>query len=104
MFLELIGLETERCLGRRDTSLSGGGESDLRVAVVEHRVVLAHEHIPKDPEGACRLGHVHAHDRENAELVVAGLHYVLIALQCVLLREGESRPFLKRGQRVMLTR
>ena len=58
--------------------LGGGRESDLSVPVVEHRVVLAHKHVAEDPEGAHRLGHVHAHDGQDAHLAVPGVDHVLV--------------------------
>lgn len=67
-------------------SLGRGRESDLSVPVVEDRVVLAHEHVAEDPEGAHRLGHVHAHDGQDAHLAVPGVDHVLVSRQCVLLK------------------
>lgn len=66
--------------------LGRGRESDLSVPVVEHRVVLAHEYIAEDPEGAHRLGHVHAHDGQDAHLAVPSVDNVLVPRQRVLLQ------------------
>lgn len=67
-------------------SLGRGCESDLSVPVVEDRVVFTHEHVSEDPEGAHRLGHVHAHDGEDAHLAVSGVDDVFVSRQGVLLQ------------------
>merc|ERR1711933_402463 len=38
----------------------------LLVAVVEHTIVLAHEDVTHDPQGAVRRRHLNAHEGEEA--------------------------------------
>lgn len=56
------------------------GETNLRVTVVEHGVILAHEDVAEDPERPRRLRDVHAHDGQDTHLVVTGADHVLVAL------------------------
>lgn len=72
----------------------------MSVPVVEDRVVLAHEHVAEDPEGTHGLGHVHAHDGQDAHLVVPGVDHVLVPRQSVLLntkRAGYGRVVVVSG-------
>lgn len=82
------------CCGKGRTHCLGGcRETDLSVSVVEHCVVLAHEHVAKDPEGAVGLRDVHGHDGQDAQLVIPGIDDVLVALQGVVLRVWRM-PFM----------
>lgn len=71
--------------------LGGRRQANLCVSVVEDRVVLAHEYVAKDPERAHGCGHVHAHDRQDAHLVVARLNHVLVAFEGVVLNFAKRR-------------
>eukprot|EP00128_Syssomonas_multiformis_P002353 Colp12_sorted_trinity150504_noHs@6275 len=77
----------------------GEGEADSLVGGVEDGVVLAHEDVAEDPEGAGGLGDVHADHAQQAQVavgqqvVVRGQHVVLAVDQ-----EGEV------GQAVVVAR
>lgn len=70
-------------------------EPDLLVSPVEHGVELAHEHVAQDPKRAGGLRNVHAHDRQDADLVVSCVDDVVVALERVVL-------WLRCGHRVIL--